>query len=76
MARLTSIDGRVYEIDEAALEQYRIPDEQVKQLVGDYDLPEAPPEQPEWQPPGPGPGSGGVRAERHGDVIVLHIPMG
>lgn len=42
MPRVTSLDGRVYELDAETLEKYRIPDEQVASLDNLEPLPSAP----------------------------------
>jgi hypothetical protein len=42
MPRVTSLDGKVYELDAETLEKYRIPDEQVAGLNNLEPLPPAP----------------------------------
>ena len=42
MPRVTSLDGKVYELDAETLEKYRIPDEQVASLNNLDPLPPAP----------------------------------
>lgn len=42
MPRVTSLDGKVYELDAETLEKYRIPDDQVASLDNLEPLPPAP----------------------------------
>lgn len=42
MPRVTSLDGKVYELDAETLEKYRIPDDQVASLDNLEPLPSAP----------------------------------
>ena len=58
MARVWSVDGHVYEIDEETLEKHRIPDEQVRAMQMEP-LPPAPPPKPL------APGKGGPAPAAH-----------
>ena len=51
MPRVTSLDGKVYELDEATLEKFRIPDEELRRLRGNVS-PLPPPPPPSAPPPG------------------------
>ena len=80
MPRVTSLDGRVFEIEEELLEKSRVPEEKVKALSEIAPLPQAPPERELPPPPGSRPRGGKSpwvnvqRVEGKGYVIEVRPP--
>ena len=70
MPRVTSLDGRVFEIDEDTLEKCRVPEEKVEALSDIAPLPEAPPEREVPPPPW---AAGQARGKKHPWVNVQRV---